>query len=650
MSTRVGSIHYDLNLNTKQFDDAVSNVSSKLKSTGQSLSSFGQSLTTKVTLPLAAFTTGMVASAAQLEKTAASFNVLVGEGEKARKLFAQIKAFADKTPFEFPELAKATTTLLGYGVAAEDVLDRLKRLGDAAAASGGDLNGVTLAYAQMIGRGKVTGDNLRQLTENMVTLRAELSKVSGIPMNQLDKAIEGGLITTEMLNKALDMATNQGGKFFGGTEKLAQTFSGRLSTVKDQLLEVGRNLLGVKVDDKLGLTVQEGGVFDLLSKMLPKVAENARKLADAFERLTASQKKFVIGGTGALAVLGPLLMALGGIIKAGAAVAAVLGSVVFIKVVAVLALVAGAVFLVKKNWETLVNFYKSYVIPMWEGIVDIMRPAIEITKYIISLYQQYLAPAFISMANFIVSQFKPALDNFKQAWDNLRLAIEPYMPQLRLLGQILGAVLIVVIGSVVAAIAGLVLGLGYLIGAFMKVQNFINDLVLRFQNFQITVRNSVINAMQSVVNTIGSYISSMFYSGVKLLDGFINGIKSGFDKAVTNVRDGLNRIRRMLPFSPAKEGPFSGQGWTLYSGKSLMEGLAQGIKSNSNLPQLALNDALAGASLAINGSNAQPTGPTNNTSISINGDIKLGDQSAVQEFFGRLNRNNELAQKGMAVI
>lgn len=649
-STQVGSIHYDLNLNTRNFDEGIKNVSSKLSDVGKGMADFGQTLTTKVTLPLAAFTGGMVASAAQLEKTAASFNVLVGEGTKARKLFADIKKFADTTPFEFPELAKAATTMLGYGVAAEDVMDRLKRLGDAAAASGGDLNGITLAYSQMIGRGKVTGDNLRQLTENMVTLRAELSKVSGIPMNQLDKAVEGGLITTQMLNDALDMATNKGGKFFGGTERLALTFSGRLSTVKDQLLEVGRNLIGVKVDPELGLTVKEGGVFDTLSKLLPKIADGAKTLGAAFESLSAAQQKIVIGGAGVLAALGPTLMVLGNIIKVGSKVAAVLGSALFLKVAVVMAIVAAAVYLIYKNWDTLVGFYNGYIQPMLISMRNFLQPVTDVIVRMIDLFKTYLLPALQQVGTYIVSSFKPAWESIKTAFDNFKLAIEPFMPFLKQFAQNALIGIAIAIGVVVAAIVGIITAIGYLVGAFIRVQTAIQNVINTFYSFAISARDAVWNGLMRAVDVANSFIGSMWNAGRRILDGFIDGIKGGFDRAVQNVRDGLNRIRRMLPFSPAKEGPFSGKGWTLYSGQSLMKGLADGIKQNSNLPQLALNNALAGAQFQIAGNTQPAPTPTSNTSININGDIKLGDQSAVQEFFGRLNRNNELAQKGMAVM
>ena len=59
----------------------------------------------------------------------------------------------------------------------------------------------------------------------------------------------------------------------------------------------------------------------------------------------------------------------------------------------------------------------------------------------------------------------------------------------------------------------------------------------------------------------------------------------------------MSKAREYLPFSPAKRGPFSGKGWTLYSGRSIVEGLAQGVNEKSGL----FVDALAGTMDAGNG-------------------------------------------------
>ncbi|HET6356099.1 hypothetical protein [Streptomyces sp.] len=103
------------------------------------------------------------------------------------------------------------------------------------------------------------------------------------------------------------------------------------------------------------------------------------------------------------------------------------------------------------------------------------------------------------------------------------------------------------------------------------------------------------------VSALGNLGSRLFSSGAALIRGFIDGIKNmagGVKDAVMGV---LNDARDLLPFSPAKEGPFSGKGWTLYSGQAISQGLAAGIASGEGRVQGAVSSMLANAQRGIAG-------------------------------------------------
>lgn len=635
MSTNVGSIHYDLDLKTSKFDQAANKISSKTSSIGRQMTDLGKTLSVGVTLPIALLGGAMIKSASDLEKTAQSFDVLVGNGKKASKLFAEIKRFADTTPFEFPELAKASTTLLGYGISADDVKDRLKRLGDAAAASGGDLNGITLAYAQMVGRGKVTGDNLRQLTENMVTLRDELSKVSGIPMKDLDKAVEDGKISVDMLNEALDMATNKGGKFFGGTDKLAQTFSGRFSTMKDNVMEFGRNLIGVKVDDKLGLVVQEGGIFDRLSDLLPKISEAAGKLGEKFRELSPNTQNLILIGAAIMIALGPVLVILGTLATSIGALIPIFSSPVFWMLAAVMAVIAGVIYLVYKNWDTLK--------PILQGVIDKL-------KILWAWFNQYIMPVLKLVWGFVAGQFKSAWNDLKDAFDRVKKQLEPFMPQLVTLAKIFGVILLipimVFIGIIVATIAvitAIAIAIARLIGWLAKF-------IAKAIEVGITVGRAFSGLRDRVIGAVSGFGSLLYDSGKKLIQGLINGIKNMAGNVKEAVSGVLKKARDLLPFSPAKEGPFSGKGYTLYSGMAIMKDFAKGIDKNAQMPQQALDKALSSSlqntQVRIGGTvndRVQNPSPTN-----IYGNVTIGSQQDTDYFFQRLNRSQDLLGLGLA--
>lgn len=103
------------------------------------------------------------------------------------------------------------------------------------------------------------------------------------------------------------------------------------------------------------------------------------------------------------------------------------------------------------------------------------------------------------------------------------------------------------------------------------------------------------------VAALGNLGIRLYASGQALIRGFIEGIKNmagGVKDAVMGV---LKDARNLLPFSPAKEGPFSGKGWSLYSGQSISQALAAGITSGQGKVQKAMSSVLAGAQSAIAG-------------------------------------------------
>ena len=103
------------------------------------------------------------------------------------------------------------------------------------------------------------------------------------------------------------------------------------------------------------------------------------------------------------------------------------------------------------------------------------------------------------------------------------------------------------------------------------------------------VKTAFSNGITAVKNTVTGAVSWFFESGKKVISTFANGIKSAFSGAVDAVKGGLQRIRNMLPFSDAKEGPLS----TLtLSGQRTMTTYAGGLEKASNAPAQAIEKGL----------------------------------------------------------
>ncbi len=138
---------------------------------------------------------GLGELAIHAEQTKVQFEVLLGSGEKATTMIANLHAWADKTPFQFNDLAEASKTLLNFGVSAQNNLPVLKSLGDVSGGNAERLQMLAGAY------GKV----------------AAFQRLTGREMN----------------------ATGVGGRFHDMLLKQSETLGGKWSTLKDHIHEVG---------------------------------------------------------------------------------------------------------------------------------------------------------------------------------------------------------------------------------------------------------------------------------------------------------------------------------------------------------------------------------------------------------------------------
>lgn len=93
-----------------------------------------------------------------------------------------------------------------------------------------------------------------------------------------------------------------------------------------------------------------------------------------------------------------------------------------------------------------------------------------------------------------------------------------------------------------------------------------------------TVLDTVTGIKDSIVNFFAGAGQWLLDSGKAIIDGLVEGIQNAIGGAIDAVSGAVSSIRDLFPFSPAKKGPFSGHGWVLYSGMSIMNALAEGVQ------------------------------------------------------------------------
>lgn len=96
--------------------------------------------------------------------------------------------------------------------------------------------------------------------------------------------------------------------------------------------------------------------------------------------------------------------------------------------------------------------------------------------------------------------------------------------------------------------------------------------------------------IENIKTNVTGAVTWFFNSGQKVVTTFADGIKNGFSSAVDAVKGGLQKIRNMLPFSDAKEGPLS----TLtLSGQRTMTTYAHGLTLAQDAPSEAVERSLS---------------------------------------------------------
>ena len=131
------------------------------------------------------------------------------------------------------------------------------------------------------------------------------------------------------------------------------------------------------------------------------------------------------------------------------------------------------------------------------------------------------------------------------------------------------------------------------------------------------IKEKFSQGIQNIKNKITDSISWFKNSGKKIMDTFTEGIKSALNKPVDMVKNALQKVRNMLPFSDAKEGPLSS---LTLSGSKVLSTMAEGIKLTENLPAQEVETALGKVDLTLQKNNQRQDADKIKESGSLSGE------------------------------
>ena len=290
-----------------QFTRAMTSVEKHLKATsslarkvGETMRDLGGALSLRVTAPLATLGGVAVKTAADFEQVSIAMETLIGNTQEAHRFIRDLQQFAASTPFEFTGLLESSKLLMAMGFEAKRVIPIMRAVGDATSALGlgqEGINRIIFALGQMRAAGRVTSQDMMQLTSAGINAWQMLADAAGTSVAEVKKLAEKGAIDAE---SALRVILEGMQRQFGGMmDRQSSTLLGVWSNFRDQLdimlIDLGNNIASAL--DLKGVVQRTIAYLELL--------------ADWFSSLSKETQRFIIVGGGVAAALGPALYVLG---------------------------------------------------------------------------------------------------------------------------------------------------------------------------------------------------------------------------------------------------------------------------------------------------------------------------------------------------
>jgi len=155
---------------------------------------------------------------------------------KAIAMNSELKAFARRTPIPIQDMRQQAAMLAP--VFGDQTMKYFKMLGDVVSGSGGDFGNIAYNFAQIKSMGRTYGIDLRQFAMQNIPIWQELAKVLNVPVEKMEEISTSGKITFDVVAKAFENMTREGGIYFGAMEARSHTFRGQWQIIGNKMQEI----------------------------------------------------------------------------------------------------------------------------------------------------------------------------------------------------------------------------------------------------------------------------------------------------------------------------------------------------------------------------------------------------------------------------
>lgn len=187
----------------------------------------------------------------ELEALNKQFLALTQNAGDASALMEQVKAYAKLTPFDLTGVASLAKGFLAIKTPLDQIMPRITAVTDAVALTGGgveNLNNIQRAIGQVVSAGRLQGDELNQIAENLpgLNIRQILAdQLTGGDVAALTKLQEAGKLSAQSVVDGLMAGLSSDTRLSGASKDLADTLTGQLANAKENLSDVGASIVGL---------------------------------------------------------------------------------------------------------------------------------------------------------------------------------------------------------------------------------------------------------------------------------------------------------------------------------------------------------------------------------------------------------------------
>lgn len=532
--------------------------------------------------------TKAIEGAGAYEQQKIALTTLLKDQGKALQTIQDIQKDAIQTPFGFSELVRSNQLLISAGVSAKDARKDIMGLANAVAATGGgsdELNRLAINLQQIKNIGEASALDIKQFGFAGINIYGLLSKATGKNIAELKES----KITYEDITKALGMAAEKGGDYENALANQSKSLDGLKSSIMD-VLSIG--LTSILIDTGLfdALTTGLQQFLGFLQTAIPQVTQFIKAFLD--------NEPALLGFLGAFAaLLVPLAVGLWGLlapvlpfIAAGAALGAVVGLIV--------QHMGGWDAVTKQlgqTWTWIVGIYDQYLKPAFETI------ARELTDFAVTIL-----PMVVQVWNNFGTIITQGLATLSAAWNGNWLGIRTILTTT---WQLMTAQLKFWWGVIQVFITtALALLSGDFKTAFTAWQKGWTDMMKGLEGITRIVLDIILNLFKDKINGV---------------IGIMNGLIDGINK-VSGGKTNMSKIP------------------TFRHGGIVPGGI------NDAIPAI-----LHGGERVVPRSGVDANGGGSAININVNGNFMLDSEERVNDLAQRiidiLNRQNEIAAKGLSV-